>query len=127
MSFYNFRYSAKIGNNSAFSQTDRMKYLFPFFAQMEIKSNTFDSSKKCEEELAKLLVTLVQKEHKITEKNYVLIKKLNPAYDSESKEEAWDKRIIYRFFTADSEKLKESVLDYPFFGEIVADGPDTVH
>ena len=125
MTYFNFKYCAKVGNNSEFSQSERMTKAFPFMAQMEIKSKLFDSYEMCEDEVKKLLVTLVQCEHKITQKNYALIKKRNPLYDSESKEDAWDSSIWFRFYAAESDKLKDQILDYPFMAEITVNGNES--
>lgn len=127
MTFYNFKYAVKIGAESLFSKTPKMEKLFPGFAQLEIKSKSFDSLESCEDEVKHLLVTLVQSEHKLTNKNYSLIKKTNPLFDAQAEEQPWDKSIQFRLYAAESDKLKDKILDYPFMGEVTLSGPDTVH
>lgn len=123
MSFYNFKYSAKIGNNSSFATSG----FFSSMGQIEIKSNSFNSLESCELELSRLLLSLINIERKSVNLNFILMKKLNPLYDDQSMDDPWDSSILFRFYASDAEKLKKSILDYPFMGEVTGITPVTMH
>ena len=123
MSFYNFKYSAKIGSNSSFASSG----FFASMGQIEIKSNSFSSLESCEHELSRLLLSLINIERKTNTANFVLMKKLNPLYDAEASEPEWDSSILFRFYATDADKLKKSILDYPFMGEVTGITPEYEH
>ena len=114
MQIVNYSYDVKIGNNSAvFELNGIWGAIAPDASEIDIASRLFPHYEECENALYRLLNKLSTDESYLAEAGHVIVIKRNPQiFNSKSDEEKWDEATLIKFFIADSDELKKSILDY---------------
>ena len=117
-----FMYDIKIGVGANLLQVGKLADVLPHAGEMVITSKEFATYEECEKSLSSVMTFLAHSESRATEKNHVIVTKVNPAIDDSGKLHAdtgsWDKFTILRAYVADSEQLKKAQLHYHVFGQI---------
>lgn len=120
-----FTYDIKVGLGASMLQAGKFADALPSAGEMVITSKEFGTYEECEKSLSNVMAYLTHSESRATEKNHVIVTKVNPAIDNSGKQHAdagsWDKFTILRAYVADSEQLKKAQLHYHVFGQIRAD------
>lgn len=88
------------------------KSKIPNAGEISIDSGWFAEHRFCQDDVARLLVSLSQQLRKITGKRYVIASKYNPMHDEEAEDEEndgfgpWEERDVLKMYLADADRLK---------------------
>lgn len=121
----NFSYNIQIGRGANMLRNGAYKEFVPNCGQVVISSKSFSSYADCERAMNGLLTTLTRIEGRDSERNFVIVSKVNPVLDTSGKKHAdatsWDRHTISRAYMADSEELKNAILKYHVLAQIRSD------
>ena len=119
-----FVYVVRVGHGAGMLRTGQYKEALPNCGEIMISSKQFQSYEECEKNLNNLMVALTRFEAKSSDKNFVIVSKVNPVLDQSGREHrdaaSWEKNTIMRAYIADSDELKKSTLKYHVMGQISA-------
>ena len=121
-----FNYHVKIIKGSPVLQTESFQDVFPSCGEVVITSRQFESFEQCEGHLSQLLAMLSATSTHVSEKNHVIVSRINPKMDTSGKVqplsgETWDSHTIMRAYIADAEALKKSELLFNVVSAITTD------
>lgn len=125
MSDVKFQYDIKISSGTEFIKHSQIGDNIPNANEMIILSHYFSNYDECQRSLKDVLGFLSRSESSATSKNFVIVTKVNPLIDATEKlhrdASTWDRFTIMRAYVADSQKLKDSKLQFSILGQIKAD------
>ncbi len=118
-----FKYSAKIVQGSSILESEKVRSFFPRCGEMIITSKEFSTFEECEKNLSGLLSLLSAEASRESDKNQVIVSRLNPQIDSSGQSkpitgESWDQSTVLKVYVADAEALKQSQLIYSVMSAI---------
>lgn len=112
-------YDVRIIGNTALLKVGPLSNSIPNCGEIIITSKQFTTYDICEKSLSGLLSVLSKFESITSNKNQVIVTKINPLLESESTE--WESNIVLRAYIADAEQLKKANLSYHVVGQIMID------
>lgn len=120
-----FSYNVRVGHGAEMLRGKIYADVIPNCGEMLISSKEFDSYEECETSLSNLMAHLTRFETRSSNKNHVLVSKINPELDTSGKKHmdasSWDRYTLMRTYIADSEELKNATLRYHVMGQIRSD------
>lgn len=118
---FNYEYDVNVISGAAMLNKGPLYLGLPQAATITIQSESFANYTDCEKSLTQLLSVLSAAEASITERNYVIVTKLNPLLGGtqSTDSEEWDSRTMLRAYVADFARLKsDKTLAYAVVGQI---------
>ena len=111
--------------NSAFAKFLRSKNLSftDKFLNFVFESKEYDTLEECERDFSRNMQKLCIFEESNADIKYTLVGKSNDeytqgAYDKQQSQDIWDRSMLYKFYVAEIESLKRSILKYKVFGHV---------
>lgn len=118
-----FNYVVKIVESSPILADGALDLMFPRAGEMVITSKPFQDYIECHEKMLGLLGMLTTASTSVSDKNYVIVSRINPEMD-ETKQtkpvegEQWDDFTLMKSYVANAEALKQSELRYTIISTI---------
>ena len=112
-----FKYRLKVSETSEiFSSEEFVKFAGDNIKNVFIESDEFDSKEEAERVLTLLLSVLNKFISKISKTKYIV--SIRNRSTTNAVDEGWSFEVVSRMYLADSDKLKDSILDFSILGEI---------
>lgn len=127
MTTAHYNYDVRISYGSDILKSGPFSESFANCGEMLITSKPYNEYAGCERALNGLMSSLSYLEAKLSDKNFVIVTKVNPILDASGKRkldadaETWDKHTVMRAYIADAKALKDTNLTYHVLGQIKVD------
>lgn len=127
MTAANYNYDVRISHGSDILKSGAFAESFMNCGEMLISSKPYAEYAECERALNGLMSSLSHLQTKLSDKNHVIVTKVNPLLDASGKRRldadanTWDTFTVMRAYIADAKALKETDLKFHVLGQIKVD------